>query len=567
MIRELSIQNYAIIDEISLLFEGGFNVITGETGAGKSILVEALSLILGGRSSTEGVRLGKDEAVLEARFDPVDAPSEIDSDSDSLILKRVLSKSGKSRAYHNGSLANLAALKEAGQRLAEIHGQHQHHNLIDLGWQLHLLDGFGRLWDDRLQYEADYRKWSQLQKDRNELERKYGEGKKQEALLQYQLSEIRQAKLQPNEEELLQKEERLLKSWESISAVTQKAYSLLSDEGAVLSQLDEIGAALQSLNAMTDDAKSEVELWETAKIGLKEAALLLRARLERGEYEPERLNEIIARLYDIQKLKKKYGLTVEGLLDYQQQIESDLSRISHAESLFAELEAQIEGIANKMESQAESLSRKRAEVRSKLERKVKEELNLLGMEKTQFEISFKTVPLSESGMDQVEFLIALPGEVPQSLEKIASGGELSRIMLALKVVLAEVDPVPTLIFDEVDAGIGGSVAERVGRRLARLAESHQVFSITHLPQIACFADHHFFVEKSFDADRVVTSVKELSREERIRELARMLGGVTITPITLRHAEEMISFKENAKENGTGLTPSRQTRKTKREHNK
>src|SRR5581483_9671003 len=175
------------------------------------------------------------------------------------------------------------------------------------------------------------------------------------------------------------------------------------------------------------------------------------------EYEPERLNEIIARLYDIQKLKKKYGLTVEGLLDYQQQIESDLSRISHAESHFAELEAQIERIAKKMESQAESLSRKRAEVRSKLERKVKEELNLLGMEKTQFEISFKKVPLSESGMDQVEFLIALPGEVPQSLEKIASGGELSRIMLALKVVLAEVDPVPTLIFDEVDAGIGGSV--------------------------------------------------------------------------------------------------------------
>lgn len=566
MIRELSIQNYAIIEEVSLLFEGGFNVITGETGAGKSILVEALSLILGGRSSAEGVRLGKDEAVLEARFDSIDPPSQVDPDSDSLVLKRVLSKSGKSRAYHNGSLANLAALKEAGQKLAEIHGQHEHHNLIDLSWQLHLLDGFGRLWDDRLQYEANYRKWSQLQKERNELERRYDEGKKQEALLRYQLSEIRQAKLQPNEEELLQKEEKVLKSWESISSVTQKAYALLSDEGAVLSQVDEIGAALQDLNVVTDDARGEIELWETAKIGLKEVALLLRARMEQREYEPERLNEIIARLYDIQKLKKKYGLTVEGLLDYQQQIESDLSRLSNAEIHFSEIETRIESIAKKMASQAEALSEKRAEARSRLEERVKEELDRLGMEKTRFEISFKKASLSESGMDQVEFLIALPGEVPQSLEKIASGGELSRIMLALKVVLAEVDPVPTLIFDEVDAGIGGSVAERVGRRLSQLAESHQVFSITHLPQIACFADHHFFVEKRFEGNRVLTSVKELSREERVQELARMLGGMTITPITLRHAEEMISFKKNTKEN-VAFTPSRQTGKTKREHNK
>lgn len=567
MIRELSIQNYAIIDGVSLLFEGGFNVITGETGAGKSILVEALSLILGGRSSTEGVRLGKEEALLEARFDPVEPPSEEDPDPDSLILKRILSKSGKSRAYHNGSLANLATLKEVGQKLAEIHGQHEHHNLIDLGWQLHLLDGFGRLSEDRLQYETDYRKWSQLRKERDELERKQSDGKKQEALLQYQLSEIREAKLQPDEEESLQKEERLLKNWESISAVTQKAYSLLSDEGAVLSQLDEIGAALQDLNGMADDAGGEIELWESARIGLKEVALSMRVRLERGEFEPARLNEIIERLYHIQKLKKKYGLAVEALLAYQAQIESDLSRISNAESHFAELEAQIESIAKKMKSRAESLSHKRSEVRSKLEKKVKEELDLLGMEKTRFEISFKKVPLSESGIDQVEFMIALPGELPQGLERIASGGELSRIMLALKVVLAEADPVPTLIFDEVDAGIGGSVAERVGRRLAQLAESHQVFSVTHLPQIACFADHHFFVEKRFDGDRVVTSVKELSREERIRELARMLGGMTITPITLSHAEEMLSFKKNLTEEGAGLTPSRQTKKMKREHNK
>lgn len=566
MIREFCVKNYAIIEEVSLLFEGGFNVITGETGAGKSILVEALSLVLGGRSSVDGVRLGKEEALLEARFDPVDSLSEENpngSEGDSLILKRVLSRSGKNRVYQNGSLANLSSLKQVGQKLAEIHGQHEHHNLIDLGWQLHLLDGFGRLWDDRSRYEENYRTWSDLQKERTELERKYYEGKNRESLLQYQLSELREAKLQAGEEESLQKEESLLKNREAILSVAQNAYSLLSDEGAILSQLEEIGRALHDLHTVTGDAASEIELWETSKIHLKEVALLLRSRLEGGEYQPERLNEVIDRLYTIQKLKKKYGLSMNGLLDHQQALESQFSIISNAEGSLAELEAKIENAEKRLISQAETLSQKRLEVKSKLEKRVREELNSLGMEKTSFEISFRKISLSEKGTDQIEFLISLPGEAFQSLEKIASGGELSRMMLALKVVLAEIDPVPTLVFDEVDAGIGGSVAERVGRRLSKLAETHQVFCITHLPQIACLADHHFFVKKNFLGDRVITLIKELSREERIQELARMLGGVTITPITLRHAEEMISYKEKTVDS----MPSRRTRKTKRERNK
>ena len=307
MIRELFVQNYAIIEEVSLLFEGGFNVITGETGAGKSIVVGAISLLLGGRSSAEEIRLGKDEALLEGRFDPIELPSKEDPDemdSDALILKRVLSKSGKNRIYCNGSLANLSALKGVGQKLAEIHGQHEHHNLINLEWQLDLLDGFGRLGKDRSQYEKDYQTWSQLRNERSRLEKKYAEGKNRESLLRYQLSELLEAKLQPNEEETLQKEEKLLKSWDSILSVTQKAYSLLSDEGAVLSQLDEIGAALHDLHTLTDHPPSEIDLWETSRIQLKEVALLLRERLELGEYNPERLNEVTERLYTLQKLKK-----------------------------------------------------------------------------------------------------------------------------------------------------------------------------------------------------------------------------------------------------------------------
>lgn len=561
MLRELRIQNYAIIDEISLSFSEGFNVITGETGAGKSVLIEALSLLLGGRSSTEEIRQGSEEAVLEACFDPV-SPS-ASADSDLLILKRIVSKSGKNRIYQNGSFANLSILKEIGRSLAEIHGQHEHHGLIDLDRQLDLLDGFGRLMDERSLYGRDYRKWAELIKARTDLEKEQAERGRRESFIQYQLSELREAGLQPEEEESLEKEARFLRNSERILSAIEKAYALLSDEGAVLSQLDEIGIALKELESLTNETAPEAELWETSKIQLKEAAARLRGRLNEKECQPERLGEVTERLYLIQKLKKKYQRSVEELLEYRGQLEADLSQISESETRLKEIEEERAHIEKKVTAGAKALSAERMKTRDRLEKRIREELDALGMEKTKFEISFKNIPLSENGIDQIEFLIALPGEVPQSLAKIASGGELSRIMLALKVVLTAVDPVPTLVFDEVDAGIGGGIAERVGRRLARLAEHHQVFCITHLPQIASLADSHYFVEKKFSDGRAVTSIRKLSREEKIQELARMLGGVTITSITLRHAEEMIQ----AKEEPGGPTPLQQTKKTKKERNK
>lgn len=567
MLRELRIQNYAIINEVSLAFSEGFNVITGETGAGKSILVDALSLILGGRSSPEMIRQGEEEAVLEARFDqadrlPLEDPISESSD-DALIVKRVLSKSGKNRAYQNGSFANLSSLKRTGQHLAEIHGQHEHHNLIDLDWQLHLVDSFGRLADVRSQYEIKYREWQKLLKEQAELKRIESEGKREEAFLQYQLSELREAKLQPNEEELLEKEERLLKNWESVSSAVEKAYSLLVSEGSILSQLEDAGGAIQRLQSITGDASAEIQLWETSKIHLKELAALLRDKAQGLEFNPERLQEVGSRLYLIQTLKRKYGASLEEVLRYQQELEASLSRILSCEDRLQEIAEQIAAAEKDLNVSATALSLKRREVKLKLERKMKEELASLGMEKTRFEIAFREGPLSEKGADQIEFLIALPGEIPQSLSKIASGGELSRMMLALKVVLTEVDPVSTLVFDEVDAGIGGAVAEKVGRRLSKLAESHQVFCITHLPQIACFARHHYFVEKRVMGERIATTVQTLPREARIRELARMLGGASITPIALRHAEEMLDL--NAPDRP--FTPSQQIKTAKRERNK
>jgi DNA repair protein RecN (Recombination protein N) len=560
MLRELRIQNYAIISEVSLEFSEGLNVITGETGAGKSILIDALSCLLGGRSSPEFIREGANEAVLEACFDPIDFPllNEFPS-SEGLILKRILSRSAKNRTYLNNSFATVSTLKEVGQRLTEIHGQHEHHNLTNLDWQLDLLDAFGNLSEQRKQVESRYHAWNHLLQERAELQKLGAEGKQKQAFIEYQLSELKSANLQLGEEEALEKEENTLKNWEAFLSATEKSYALLSEEGGILSRLDETGDTIHRLNQITNDAADEVQLWENAKINLKELSTLLRNRFHDLEYDPHRLHEVTERLYLIQKLKKKYGLSIQEILQLQSQLEVDLSKLSHYETQLGEIKQKIEEAEKDLTEEANSLSRVRLKSKEKLEKKVQEELLMLGMEKTRFQISFDRKPLSEDGIDRIEFLIALPGEKPQSLSSIASGGELSRMMLALKVILAEVDPVGVLVFDEVDAGIGGGVAERVGKRLLELSKTHQVFCITHLPQIARFADHHYYVEKDQSGNRVTTSVKRLSKEGRVRELARMLGGVTITPITLQHAEEMIGRK-SSREESISLPQTKQWRK-------
>lgn len=454
-------------------------------------------------------------------------------------------------------------LKEVGQRLTEIHGQHEHHNLTNLEWQLDLLDAFGSLSEQKKQVANGYHVWHQLLQERTALQKLGSEGKQKQAFLEYQLSEINSANLQPGEEEALEKEEKTLKNWEAFLSATETSYALLSEEGGILSRLDETGNAIDRLNQITNDASEETQLWENAQINLKELSTLLRIRLSALEYDPHRLQEVTERLYLIQKLKKKYALSHQEILSLRSQLEMDLSKISGCETELAEIERKIERAEKDLREKADSLSRTRLKAKTKLEEKVQEELQLLGMERTRFQISSERKSLSEDGIDRIEFLIALPGETPQSLGKIASGGELSRIMLALKVILAKVDPVEVLVFDEVDAGIGGGVAERVGKRLSKLSKTHQVFCITHLPQIAQFADHHYFVEKQDLESRITTSVKKLSKEGRVHELARMLGGVTITPITLQHAEEMIDQKTSQEK----PISSRQIKQLRRERSK
>lgn len=541
MLKEIRIKNYAIVDEVSLTFSEGFIVVTGETGAGKSVIVETISLLLGGRTSPDDIRHGEEEAIIEARFDPIsknschiDLPPEED-----IILKRVLSKSGKNRAYINGALANLSTLKALGQGLAEIQGQHEHHRLTDPEWQLRLLDSFGGLLEDRSRYESDFSVWRTLLNERRELMQKISEKGQRESFLQYQLSEIRQANLEGGEEERLEKEERVLKNKECVIVSLRQADAHLSDEtGGILLSFGGVYSSVDQVHAMTGDAEAERDLCQSALLHLKELSALIRRRLREIEACPERLQEVSERLYLIQKLKKKYKASVDELLVSVCAMEQEVDRFSEWEDRLRGVDLEVFKFEEKCSQQAANLSKRRKDVKNNLEEKIRLELDALGLEKTQFQVIFFETPLSLSGTDRIEFSIALPGEAQKSLLRVASGGELSRIMLALKVILAEADPTPTLVFDEVDAGVGGAVAERVGKRLARLARDHQVFCVTHLHQIASLSSHHFFVEKVWAGERMVTSVRPLSETERVQELARMMGGDQITAKVMSHAKEM-----------------------------
>jgi DNA repair protein RecN (Recombination protein N) len=436
-------------------------------------------------------------------------------------------------------MANLSTLKQVGELLAEIHGQNDHQLLTNPACQLALLDGYAKNKDQQQRYFAWYQKRADLLKEIDALKRGGGDQGHREEMLRYQLAEIVTADFKPDEEAALEQEERYLKNWESILTFAQGGYNALSDEGGILSGLGAIDQQLKNLHQVTQDAQGEIDLLETARIHLKELALLLRDRSGGVSYNPDRQTQIAERLYLIQKMKKKYGGSIPEILQAAERIELELTRLATRATRFSALEAALKETTEALTKSAEALSMDRKAAIGPLQKKVKEELNGLGMGQTRFDISTQAKPFAEDGGDEIDFLIALPGEPFKPIAKVASGGELSRLMLALKVALTEVDPTPTLVFDEVDSGVGGAVAEQIGRRLARLSRRHQVFCITHLPQVARFADHHYRVQKQVSDNRVAVSVHKLTQEERVSELARMLGGKTITAATRRHAEELI----------------------------
>lgn len=561
MLKELNIKNFAIIDQLRVEFAPGLNVFTGETGAGKSIVVDALNLALGERASADLIRTGCPEAVVEAAF-------EIDSQGSSeiaallseqgiavnpgedLIVRRVLAASGKNKVYINGSLANLSTLAALGAVLADIHGQHEHQSLLALDRQMEMLDSFGGLGGLRDALSQDYHRLQESRRELSGLEAGEREKAQREDMLRYQKNEIETARLKPGEDEALRKEQKLLANSEKLSGLSRAVdEALYSSDGAALSNLKKAITGMREIVAIDGRLAAVLDLCEAGRVQIEEAAREVSAYAERVEFDPERLEEIGDRLDLIGRLKKKYGGTIGEIQEFADKATAELDRIERSGEDIERLKTGIGALRSALTERAQELTKKRKAVAKDLEKKVEAELGHLGMKKTSFSVKISQEPgedtldglkIGPRGADRVEFLISPnPGEEPRPLAKIASGGELSRIMLALKTILAEGDHIPTLVFDEVDAGIGGAVAEEVGRRLRKLAEKRQVFCITHLPQIASIAAYHYGVAKSVRKERTSTDVTLLGRKERVDEIARMLGGRTITDATLHHAREMV----------------------------
>ena len=564
MLRELRIKNFAVIDEVVLELGPGLNIITGETGAGKSIILNALGLISGERGGSDIIRHKEDEATVEALFDTV--PPAIESKlneagfeiEDELVIRRILNRSGKNRIYINGSLCPLGLLAEVGTSLVHIYGQHEHHTLLQPETHLNLLDAFADLDESAKSMKANFdtlsSAWDRLQENRASLDNR----RREKALLETQVEEIAQAHLRSGEEEELRSDKSILAHAEKLHQGCREGEELLYEgDAALVSRLGKYAVRLKDLAGIDPSLQPAVELLESSLAQLQEVAAQLRRYAGRVHFDPRALEQLEDRLAEIQRLKRKYNAGVDEILRMHGEIKESLESLEQSEEQIAGLEKTFTEARRNAWEMAEKISNERQRAAKKLKREMEKEVKSLGMPDTTFEVRFVThdeksdvqpffiagKKLTERGMDQLEFYFSPnPGEPVKPLAKVASGGELSRLMLALKALVLTPGVVSTLLFDEVDAGVGGRVAEIVGKKLKQVAVHHQVISVTHLPQIAAIADAHFVVQKEVEKGRTFTRVQRLSDRERVDEVSRMLGGVKITEQTRRHAEELVRGK-------------------------
>jgi DNA repair protein RecN (Recombination protein N) len=548
MLTDLFIKNFAIIDNLHVSFGNGLNILTGETGAGKSIIIGAIELILGGRVSADIIRTGADEAVVEALFDlsgqdailAALAETGIDGNGE-LLVKRVIARSGKNRVYLNGGLSTITMLSETARLLVNIYGQHESQTLLRQENHLALLDGFAGLGGLRTEVAALFEEYRRVRAEIKRLEEGEREAARRMDLLEFQSAEIGAAELRPGEEEELVRERQLLSHAEKLFQNSQWAFeTLYGGEQTILGLLNEVRARIAETALIDDTLGTLAENLQSMCIQLEDAALSLRDYAGKVEADPHRLQEVNDRIDLLQRLKKKYAPTVEEIILFKEQVDRELVMLTNSGQTRRELEKDLADFEKQLAGKAKDLTSKRHEAALAIKSAMEKELHELAMKNARFEVSLET--LSEprtSGMDKVEFLFSSnPGEAPKPLSRIASGGELSRLMLAMKQVHPESD-VPTLIFDEVDTGIGGAVSALVGKKLKKVCRRQQVLCITHLPQVAAFADQHYKVEKKVEEGRTNTQVAFLGGDQRVFEMARMLGGIKISEKTLEHAREMI----------------------------
>jgi len=553
MIRSLRIHNLATIEDLELHFKEGFSILTGETGAGKSIIIDGIKLILGEKASPDLVRTGKPEATIEAIFElpqgeefPGDWPS---LEEGELFVQRQIPLAGPGKAYLNGVLVPIKRLKEIGPALVDIYGQNDHVFLLELESHLHFLDQFLGLAGLREEVGERARRLRQLLREKDELEARKREREQRLDFLAFQIKEIEAAGLKLGEWEELAAERNILKNAEKIAILVEKAMDLsYLQENSATAQLDRLGDLIRDLSQYEPALRAYGDSLRQAEIVIRELADFLIKFKEKQSLGPERLEEIEERLSRLDKLRRKYGQTEEDILDYLSRIRREHSDLLTSEEKLAELETEIKAAFNEYNTRAERLSRQRAEGARLLEKEIEKEIALLGMKRARFKVKLETRPFAslelekirDVGLDEVEFLISPnPGEELRPLRKIASGGELSRIMLALKTIGKEKVRFKTLIFDEIDSGIGGKTAECIAEKLRGLTGRHQVICVTHLPQIACFAPHHYRIDKRIEKDRTFTTVKELAFEERVEEISRLLAGSRVTAASLQTAEEML----------------------------
>jgi DNA repair protein RecN (Recombination protein N) len=581
MLRELRIKNFTIIDNLSINFEAGLNVLTGETGAGKSIIVDAIGLILGDRASPDMIKTGSKESSIEAYFDNKKHPllDELDIDSDDgIIIRRNISAHGKGRAYINDTSVSLQTLAVIGEGLIDIHGQHEHQGLLKKDNHILFLDGFvGGLTEDAASLRSLHSEVATLRNRVSELKDRIRERSQKIEFLRFQINEIDSANLKAGEKEAIEDEMKILLNLNRLKESSETAYSLLYDsEGSCLEQMSNAVLRIRDMLNFDPDAKELLNIVDSIIPQIEDAALLLRKFKDKYDIDPQRLTELDERLDIIKRLQKKYGEGVDEILKYKDKAEEELKSLQYADEQQEALETELNAKDNELKAMAEGLSEKRLATAKKMEKLIITELHELGFQKAVLKIDMKRKEtVSAGGIDDVEFLFsANPGEPAKPLTKVASGGELSRIMLALKCIeiqktedtclrathrqrrqnsevrsqeskkdkspelITHNSELRTLIFDEVDAGIGGITAQHVGKRLKTISNNYQVLCITHLPQIAAMADNHLKVEKVMGKDAVKVNIESLTGNKRQEELARMLSG-TVTEVSLKHAEELL----------------------------
>lgn len=553
MLRSLNIRDFVIVDELDIDLDHGFTVLTGETGAGKSILLDALSLVLGERADPSQIREGKNKAEISALFS-LDGSLKnlisswldeqgfnLEDDGASLILRRIIDTSGRSRAFINGGAATLNQTKELGNYLVDIHGQHAHQLLLKTGAQRDLLDNQARLQEQVATVKALYQQW-QAAKKQLELAKSAGESlQKEQERLSWQLEELDLLAPKDGEWAEIDIEYSRLANAAKLIEGSQNAVAMLSDQEGNAEELLAKSFAeiedLAKLDSHLEDAKISLE---SAQIQISEAAHSLNRYLQKIDVDPERLAEVEERLKSLHSAAKKFKVTPEELPALWLDIKEKVSAIKDSQDLAA-LEKNLIATQAEYQKAAKALSKNRGAAAKVLEKLVTDAMQDLSMAGGQFAISME--PLSEGnayGLENIEFLVAgHPGVSPKPLSKVASGGELARISLAISVITSEASQIPTLIFDEVDSGIGGAVAETVGKRLKELGQAHQVLCVTHLAQVAAQGHQHWKVEKQSSANSTTSSITSLNRQERVEEIARMLGGAEITDTTRRHARELL----------------------------